>query len=1823
MAPYDDYISEAALRHGLDPNILRAFMQVESSGDPNAVSPVGATGLMQLMPIAIKDLGYDPATVDLTDPATNIDLGAQYINRLKELGIPNDPIELAAAYNMGPTAYKEKGGDAYEETRSHKEKIAESLGFDPEGEGYDFDSAIAAGLEPDETGHWPSRVPETGLLLKGTSHPTFDKTISGEADAGYEIYKSDDGRYYSKKIPQPTSTIFREGKDELTEVREAIGDYFTDFVGKEYLPWQVKAGLAGLAEMGEGFAFLANTFSPETAGNLAVRGALKPLVSLFEEKGLDVPESIQIGLRPRKPLDEALEKIGMAKDYWTDRANEHEFGKEASPLFKWLGDFTGTHISNTGAMRFWSSLGDVVVPAGAFARHLGLNDNIAQAGSKLLQHIVDPIGKDIAKATKQVSKPLGRKLMQLGDEKAIADEILSGFSDLQAKTVREELDGELAKILSGSTAETTVDDVLNFVDSYEMSQIGHIIRNHYDFAIGVRRAVQRGDISQAIGRQLVKNAHSRMKAIREPVAEATRGLKARHIINSTDMPLTPEEALKYLDDFSEHGMKPLEMKTPSGKEVLPGRTEHTFTGKRLPFLRRIASLLDASNANAEHGANMVERLIGKGESWHPFTTWSWTNRSKSAMRQNPVQGREVGFWIADNTPAPGDPSRTMGDYGNLRTIHRSIKTWLEEDGLTQEALGMSPEEYYRFIGHIDSFILARHRVTDGLYKLRMHDKNLFLKNRLKRIRASLEAHRNLIETTVKEPGIPRELWDDFDAAVRQAIPSGTADPQSLGFAVKNVDDAIKQIDELIKRNKFHITNEEMMKHQRAVLSFQRLYMENPKALVAGEKFAENVVSSYHALLKILEDGGRITAKEAAEIQATHPYYTYVKRISEEMADEEAVGRSVGTAVDEVLEPWRLGMKSAEESPIQNLITRSTAIQGWYTDQLYYKAFRKAWIEAGDDAIRKDLWPGFEIQFTKKKPKGGKAYVTIWDNGKKSYMTGNDAAMEEILQKGFGESDAFLRTLADLPGIRQSTALFRNAVTMSIRFAFKNLIRDSQSAHILAQYPYAPVLMQLKSAAHLLPHSLATHVKDGYIRQFLETMGNSKYWHEFAEQGYSMSAITDIGEHIDFDPVLRQLEDPSFTVKKAGQHLYNIARTPAKFSEQVTRGGSAIKIFGVRDKWNKRFGLEPGVWYPRQYIEHLRKQMDTGIGIRTANWLRKPGMYGVPEAFERALRKKTYPITLESGREAKFGERFNYFYEGAGSYPTKADALYDIRDASVDFNRFAKKARSVNALYPFFNANQRELVRIFKQMRDQPLTTMYRATRMSGTMSMYENTKFYDDPDYQQLPAYRKLAFWTVYKDPETGRFWQIPVGFMSGMLTKFVFDRFYQWMYEGAKQDPQLAEVLKGYQDSSLDTMGELDVGSDNFDVDKATAADVLRGSFSVIGEQQPYPGIGSLASISSGKIDASGSWRDLILGFIPQLAKGVFEVGLGWDDFRDKEINYEASLPDSGANRLSWFDEFTSPTMIGLANGMDKLTLGFAGKILGPRDYEHIVESYFGNIGMDAIHGIDRMMGERWGGEYPRSAKYLKPREEGVLPAVASFLKGTVSKTLTAEPPHGTRSAAYDTYYETAKEIADGANSIKADIRADRYTEAAEKLKANPGFIGTEQAKALMDEYLSGMPEDLRREARKAFDKDKIDPRNPRIYTTPRTIIEDTDTIKEWFNTRIAENARKFAIWDDENKDASVEQRERVWREVMKEEDGLRRAQTSAFRNAIQKIGSGNWSETAITTLLDNVSVDELAQILRAEKVKKQFDIPGLYDKRVRRKILDALDEAGYFKTQ
>ncbi|HTJ82479.1 MAG TPA: transglycosylase SLT domain-containing protein [Polyangiaceae bacterium] len=143
-APYKDRVDEAETSLEIPRGLVHSLMRQESAFDPEARSPVGAEGLLQLMPTTAAEIakeskidGFDPALV--RSPDTNIQLGSFYIKKL--LGTFQGSVPLAvASYNAGPAAVgrwvdgaKDREIDVfvaripYEETRNYVVRVLGNL----------------------------------------------------------------------------------------------------------------------------------------------------------------------------------------------------------------------------------------------------------------------------------------------------------------------------------------------------------------------------------------------------------------------------------------------------------------------------------------------------------------------------------------------------------------------------------------------------------------------------------------------------------------------------------------------------------------------------------------------------------------------------------------------------------------------------------------------------------------------------------------------------------------------------------------------------------------------------------------------------------------------------------------------------------------------------------------------------------------------------------------------------------------------------------------------------------------------------------------------------------------------------------------------------------------------------------------------------------------------------------------------------------------------------------------------------------------------------------------------------------------------------------------------------------------------------------------------------------------------------------------------------------------------------------------------------------------------------------------------------------------
>ena len=121
LSRYDHLIHWHASSHGLDWRLVAALIQEESGFRPEAVSPKGAVGLMQVRAIAAEDVGE----TDFTAPHDNIRTGVRYLKRLDALFAPagggRDRLALVlAAYNMGPAHVRDA------------QTLARHYGYDPQ-----------------------------------------------------------------------------------------------------------------------------------------------------------------------------------------------------------------------------------------------------------------------------------------------------------------------------------------------------------------------------------------------------------------------------------------------------------------------------------------------------------------------------------------------------------------------------------------------------------------------------------------------------------------------------------------------------------------------------------------------------------------------------------------------------------------------------------------------------------------------------------------------------------------------------------------------------------------------------------------------------------------------------------------------------------------------------------------------------------------------------------------------------------------------------------------------------------------------------------------------------------------------------------------------------------------------------------------------------------------------------------------------------------------------------------------------------------------------------------------------------------------------------------------------------------------------------------------------------------------------------------------------------------------------------------------------------------------------------------------------------------
>jgi hypothetical protein len=194
---FDAHVLEAASRHSVSPDLVKAVIAAESEFDQYAVSSKGARGLMQLMPDTARRLGVGNSF----DARQNILAGTQYLRMMLDQFAGD--IELAlAAYNAGPGAVQRYGGvPPYRETRGYVSKVSSLLG------------GFVAVPAPAQSGAVASFFAPTDVLRPASAAPVQAQPRARRLEPvrprTYYRWRDERGLTHVAEAPPPEGTVYQ------------------------------------------------------------------------------------------------------------------------------------------------------------------------------------------------------------------------------------------------------------------------------------------------------------------------------------------------------------------------------------------------------------------------------------------------------------------------------------------------------------------------------------------------------------------------------------------------------------------------------------------------------------------------------------------------------------------------------------------------------------------------------------------------------------------------------------------------------------------------------------------------------------------------------------------------------------------------------------------------------------------------------------------------------------------------------------------------------------------------------------------------------------------------------------------------------------------------------------------------------------------------------------------------------------------------------------------------------------------------------------------------------------------------------------------------------------------------------------------------------------------------------------------------------------------------------------------------------------------------------------------------------------------------------
>lgn len=329
-------VIKAAEARGINPDFVLPMVMAESGFNPNAKSPKGAFGVMQLMPATAESLKVDPKDID-----QNIEGGFRLLQELmSNPKIGTDSAKIIAAYNANPTIkFIETGNiaDLPDETLNHLKNIARFAGgqipspvFEKPEEKTVEQKTVTPASQEDFVGNL---IESLGPAWDAMSDDDKAKAIAAMGGASLGVRQM----MTPEKNPPPlsktpgekwgTKTGYGLGEGSVREVKERYDKYAPQPLGNQMKAKSLGAGPASLKVV------------PGTTG--ALSGS--PVVP--QPPGPSIGEQIGSGIRATGNLMRAVPPITGALGGYSMASQ----GEEAGRRFM-SGDYTGGTVAGLGAL---------------------------------------------------------------------------------------------------------------------------------------------------------------------------------------------------------------------------------------------------------------------------------------------------------------------------------------------------------------------------------------------------------------------------------------------------------------------------------------------------------------------------------------------------------------------------------------------------------------------------------------------------------------------------------------------------------------------------------------------------------------------------------------------------------------------------------------------------------------------------------------------------------------------------------------------------------------------------------------------------------------------------------------------------------------------------------------------------------------------------------------------------------------------------------------------------------------------------------------------------------------------------------------------------------------------------------------------------------------------------------------------------------------------------------------------------------------------------------------------------------------------------------